>query len=241
MDINTSLIRSTIKHFPSVLPHLTGKARWIALTVHKDMPYDEAKTVDFYLRQLLGLIRAVYNGDMRREFLDIMANLIQGQLTQAWMLALQEDNCTGGQMTDAMRIQLEGFILSEYGFVDGLYNDILNAALLKQPVDPFFQRARLWANRWNDVYNAAKLTIAAECGERLMWKLGMTEDHCTTCAALDGIVAFATEWEQLNVRPQSPPNPVLECSGWRCGCELVPTDKRRSPNALTTILNIVSR
>ena len=144
-------------------------------------------------------------------------------------------------MTDAMRIQLEGFILSEYGFVDGLYNDILNAALLQQPIEPLFSRARLWANRWTEVYNAAKLAIAAECGEKMMWKLGMSEEHCSTCSALDGIVAFATEWEQLNVRPQSPPNPILECEGWQCGCELVPTTQRRSPNALTTILNVVSR
>lgn len=235
MDIKIDIIRTAARYIPSVLPHLTGRARWIALTAPRDIQHDETKTVEFYFRTLRGLVLSVYNGDMRTEFIDIMANLIQGQLTQAWLTALGE---AGLNMTPEMQAELDGYILNEYTFVDGYYRDILNAGLLNLPIDPLIQRARIWANRWNDIYNAAKLYIASQYGDRMVWVYGDT-DHCTTCEQLNGIVAFAREWEQLNIRPQNPPNPLLECGGWRCQCRLEVTDRRRSPKAFDTILNIV--
>jgi hypothetical protein len=80
--------------------------------------------------------------------------------------------------------------------------------------------------------------IAAHYGQRMMWVYG-DADHCSTCEQLNGIVAYASEWETLGVKPQSPPNPLLQCGGWRCKCSLRVTDRRRSPKAFETIMNIV--
>jgi hypothetical protein len=101
--------------------------------------------------------------------------------------------------------------------------------------DGMLARAELWANRYTDTVNIAILTTKEQ---KLVWNLGATEEHCETCAALNGIVAWASEWELANVHPQSPPNDLLECGGWKCDCSLEPTEKRRSPKALTTLLDI---
>ncbi len=237
MDLRIETITAITKRLPAVIPFLKGSARWVAYTaggVQAGQIF-EGKTVEYYLRTLQGLIRSVYNGMLGGEFIDIMANLIQGQLTQAFQQAIDE---SGLDWLPEMRGQLQVMILNEYGYVDQLFRDIIDARIDQTSIEPLLQRAQLWANRWNDAYNIAKQMIAAHYGQRMMWIYGETE-HCTTCQSLNGIVAYATEWESLNVRPQSPPNPVLQCGGWRCQCRLEVTDQRRSPKAFETIMNIV--
>ena len=73
--------------------------------------------------------------------------------------------------------------------------------------------------------------LTADGKQRMKWELGETEEHCETCAALNGIVAFAREWETLGVHPQDAPNNKLECGGWQCGCTLTPTSQRRTSDA----------
>lgn len=232
-----NIIKATVRRFPAIVPRLTGRARWAAYTVggvYAGRPL-EFKTVEYYVRQLRGLIRAVYNGILGGEFIDIMANLIQGQLTQAFQQAIDG---YGADWNDELRAALESMILSEYEHVDRLYRDVVDARVDGLSVDPLLARADLWANRWNDAHNRANQILAATFGERMIWIYGDT-DHCETCERLNGIVAFAREWESLGVSPQNPPNPVLQCGGWRCQCRLEPTDRRRSPNAFATIMNIV--
>jgi hypothetical protein len=139
-----------------------------------------------------------------------------------------------------MRNQLQTFVEGEQGYVEQLSRDIIDAKIDEKPLDGLLSRVQLWANRWNDVYNAAQVTITAEFGGKLQWHLGKTEQHCPSCAALDGIVAFATEWEASGVHPQGAPNDALECGGWRCDCSLVQTDRRRSPRALDRIMDIAT-
>lgn len=248
MTITTNIVRGIAKRIPAIVPLLKGTARWIVFAFadpmqfflrHKVITYHiEGKTFDFYLRTLQGLIRSVYNGDLGGEFIDIMANLIQGQLTQAFQQAIDE---SGMDWTTELRQALEQMILSEYGSVDDLYRDIIDARWGGSPLAPLLARARLWANRWLDAYNYAKMLITSIFGERMMWVLGKTEQHCESCAALNGIVAFASVWEQLNVRPQNPPNGALVCEGWNCDCKLQVTTQRQSPNAFDRILNATTR
>jgi hypothetical protein len=196
-------------------------------------PEPEVKTVEYFLRQIQGLVRAVYNNILGGEFIDIMADLISGQLTQAANQALQEANVT---MTDSIRAAVESAILSEYTHVDQYYRDIVDAKVDGTSIEPLLARAQMWATRWNDVYNMVKTMIAAEFGQKLEWVYGDT-DHCTTCQSLNGIVAYASEWDMLNIHPQGAPNGALECGGWRCQCQLVVTEKRKTPNALNLIMN----
>lgn len=234
-DLVIQSVKAIARRYPAVVPHLSGRALWLALASTRGGEY---KTYDYFLQQVERLVRDVYNGLIGGQFIDIMANLLQGQINQAYSIAWQNEG-GDGMLPDYLAAAAEQDILYQYDFVDQYYRDIVDARVDGTPIDPLLARAALWANRYNESYNRAVELITRETGGRLVWRLGATEEHCTTCAALNGIVAFAREWQELDVHPQNAPNALLECGGWRCDCTLEQTDKRRSPNAYTSILNAV--
>lgn len=230
-------------HAFTTIKDVTGKYPEMAhrhLDEESEPIYFQYKTYDFFLKQLEGLIKGVYNGDIAGEFVDVMANLISGQLTQAFEQAWKDEEGEGS-LPDYLSSALEDMILGQYEHVDQFYRDIQDARIDQTPIAPLLARAPLWAQRWTEAYNQAVALIVSENGGNLIWQLGATEQHCETCAALNGIVAFASEWEQLDVHPQGAPNDLLVCGGWQCDCSLESTDKRRSPKAFDAIMNIVSK
>lgn len=232
--LNTYLVKTIIKRFPAVIPHLKGKARWIAFV---DNP-DEYKTVAFFQQTMTRLITSVYNNDLGGEFIDIMANLISGQLRQAYEQAWTAAGLPGA-FPSYLNEDLMGFVIQQFVYVDQLYRDIVDARIDKLPITPLLARVPLWANRWNEAYDRAQHLISVYNGGKEKWVLGATEKHCTTCAALNGIVAYAQEWEMLGVHPQGAPNARLECGGWRCDCRREPTEERRTEGAFSKIQGIV--
>lgn len=243
-----NFIRKAVVTVPAVIPLLKRRARWmvyssgvgetgLAKTIILDDGsidleiYGEYKTYDYMLAQVRGLVSGVYNNNLGGEFIDIMANVISGQLTQAYQQALEDEGFTDFSLPDYLQESLDAMVLNQYTFVDQYYRDIVDARIDQTPIAPLLARAELWAQRWTEAYNEAVRLITLHMGGNLEWTLGQTEAHCTTCANLNGIVARAAEWDILNVHPQHAPNTKLECGGWKCDCQLSPTTKRRSPNA----------
>lgn len=219
------IAREAVKVAPQVRPLLSAKTRW--------MLYEPAeyKTADYMLNVIEGLVNGVYNNLVGGDFIDAMANLISGQLTQAFQQAFEDEGYTDFVLPDYLSSALEGMILNQYDFVDQFFRDIIDARLEGSPLAPLMQRAGLWAQRWTEAYNEAVRLMAIENGQKLVWLLGKTEEHCPECAALNGIVARASEWDALNIRPQNAPNDKLTCGGWKCDCSLEITDKRRTRDA----------
>ena len=228
------IAREAVKVAPQVRPHLSAKTRW--------MLYEPAeyKTADYMLNVIEGLVNGVYNNLVGGDFIDAMANLISGQLTQAFQQAFEDEGYTDFVLPDYLSSALEGMILSQYDFVDQFYRDIVDARIDGTSVSPLLARAKLWANQWQAAYNEAIRLMTLEGGGNLMWVYGEAE-HCETCNSLNGIVASAKEWDELGVQPQNPPNNMISCGGWNCQCSLTPTDKRRSPKAYDTIMNAVTK
>jgi hypothetical protein len=225
-------VRAIIAHFPAVVPHLSRQAR-IAFSI------DDAKTYDYFLKQVERLVRSLYRGDIGSDFVFTMTNLISGQLRQAFTQAWTDEDGRGDlppYLTDA----LESMMAGQLEHIDAFYRAIIDAKVDGTPIDPLLARAALWANQYNSAYNEAARLIVLEGGGNLVWRYGDAE-HCPECAALNGIVARASEWDSLGVKPQSPPNPLISCGGWRCRCSLTPTDQRRSPKAYNIIMNIVGK
>lgn len=239
---------------PAVLPHLSNKARYIyhALKggdsdafyfyegVKKSTVY---KSYDYMLDQITRMVTNLYNNNLGGEFIDLMANLISGQLTQAFRQAWEDEGNTDMFMPDYLNSALETLILNQYDFVDQYFRDVIDARIDKTPIGPLLLRAQMWANQWNAAYRQAQELIRKQSGGNLVWVKGATEHGCRTCAALDGIVMSASEWETLGVHPRGYPNPKLECEGGgpanNCDCTLEPTDKRRSPNAYGRVEEII--
>jgi len=231
MNIN-NLLRQAVKLVPEVRPLLSDKARFY---MYQTGAY---KTYEYMLKQIEGLVRGVYNGNVGGQFIDSMANLISGQLTQAYEQAWKDEG-DGGEFPEYLNAPLENEILNQYDYVDGFYRAIVDARVDKTPIDPLLVRAGLWANAYNTAYENATSIITAENGGKEEWVLGATEAHCPECNALNGIVALASEWNALGVRPKNAPNNKISCGGWNCDCERRPTDKRRTPNAYGRIEEIM--
>jgi hypothetical protein len=101
-------------------------------------------------------------------------------------------------------------------YLDGLANDP------KAKLSDADSRLELWKARFDDVRNRAKMILGKDA--KLEWIYGDTE-HCDTCARLNGVVKRASFWQTHGVLPQAPPNPMLQCGGWKCQCSLEPTTK----------------
>ncbi len=218
---------------PDTISRLSVQARYVLV---EPTPY---KTYEFFLSAIQGLVHGVYQGLIGGIFIDTLANLISGQLTDAFQRAWSDDEHFT-ELPDYLREPLESMILTQYDYVDQFYRDIVDARIDGTPIDPLLFRAQLWAQRWTEAYNQAVSIISEVNGGKLLWSLGATEDHCTTCLVLNGVVAYAREWNELGVHPQGAPNDLIECGGWVCDCVLSPTDQRRSPKAYDTILNAVT-
>lgn len=233
MSLHVYTIKTLISKFPAVIPSLKGKARWIAFA----FVLGERKTVEYFDRELTRMVTNVYNGDLGGQFIDIMASLIQGQITQAYEQAWRDD---GNELPlpDYLANAAEEAILNQYDFVDQFYRDIVDARIDETPLDALLARVDMWANRWQEAYNNAVALMAIENGDKLIWVYGDTE-HCDTCNRLNGIVAYASDWDELGVHPQQAPNEHLDCGGWRCGCSLEVTSARRTPNAKQRISEII--
>jgi hypothetical protein len=226
------LIADAVKAVPEVMPLLSDRARFIFNGNSK-----EYKSAEYFLSQVNRLVSSLYNGYIGGNFIDLMANLISGQLYDAYYQAFQDEE-GGKNLPDYLDAAWQSDVLNQYNFVDQFYRDIIDAKIDQTGLDPLLARAAMWANRWNESYNNAVALITENNGGNLMWVYGDT-DHCDTCLNLNGIVASKKDWDTAGVKPQNAQNDMLDCGGWRCKCSLVATDKRRSPKALDTILNIV--
>jgi len=219
-------LQQVVKVMPAVIPYLSPKARFYVVQL------EAYKSYDFMLARIEGLVRGVYTGNVGGDFVDIMGALIRGQMDDAYRQAWNDEGFQGA-LPDYLVNSLDAFVIKQANFdwIYQYYKNIIDARVDNTSIDPLLSRASLWANRWNEAYNEAIRIITLNNGGNLEWTLGATEEHCPECAAFNGIVARASEWETLGIRPQNAPNNKLTCGGWKCDCSLTPTDKKRSPNA----------
>jgi len=197
------------------------------------------KSLPFFSKTIQRLVKSLYDGFIGGEFVDTLKNLIRGQMRRAYEEAWTDD---GNALPLPPYLEQAAAALADEqaGYVDGYYKAIIDARVDKSPIEPLQSRAELWANRYTQAKNDAIMQITAETGGKLVWIEGDTEDKCETCLALNGIVAYATEWQISGFKPQNAPNPLIECGGWHCQCRLENTNKRRTANALDRLLTIAT-
>lgn len=199
------------------------------------------KTAAYMSRVIDTLVRDLYNGVIESdEFNTELADLIENQFRRAFNEGMRNNGLDPAKdMTDEWEAEYQRMVTAQYEFIERFAKDILEGSEKGQSKDEFMARADLWANQYESVVNEAQL-ITADKKQKYKWTLGATEEHCSTCSRLNGIIAYAEEWEQAGFHPQRPPNELLECGGWRCDCSLEPTDKRRTADALGILLDIAA-
>jgi hypothetical protein len=211
---------------------LDGLASVGLISVKALQDYDNSLTrlVSIYLNELRthpGLPGASFGVDF--------ANVVEAGLNEAWRLGIRENDA---EMTDDMQAVVDGVIAEERTHIPDLAAFLVevagNAATMGEAITLAQVRLSLWVSRYTDVYNQAVLASADE-KTKLIWTLGATEQHCSSCGQLDGVVAYAREWEAAQLRPQNPPHELLECGGWKCDCSLSPTNERHTRDAASIL------
>lgn len=166
---------------------------------------------------------------------------IESGLNEAWRLGMRENDVT--DMLPEWQDIVDGIIAEERShipdFSQYLADTAPDAESMGEAMSTAQNRLSLWIQRYTDVYEqAVRMTQDEKTKEE--WVTDPAKESCSTCLALNGIVAYAREWDEAGFHPRDFPNPLLECTGAKCGCNRVPTDKRRSPDALQRLLDIAS-
>jgi len=169
------------------------------------------------------------------------ADAIESGLNEAWRLGMRENDVT--EMDPDWQDMVDEIVAGERLHIPDFAAYLTEVAghsdNVGQAMSTVSSRLDMWINRYNDVYNQAIAKTADE-KTKLVWVYGDTQ-HCDTCARLNGIVAYAREWDEAGISPQNPPNGALSCGGWQCQCSLKPTTERHTRNALDRLLSIAGQ
>ena len=201
--------------------------------------YLEQKTYAQMRARLWEAVKRLFYGGDIGNFLATFARVIDQQLTEAWNSGAAEIGVLPEEMTNDDINILKAIIFNEFPFIQRLGMDIANSraqGMKDADFESYYgARTDLWANRYTETLNRARMHFGSRT--RLEWVEGGTFDKCEICLGLNGVVAFGYEWEIARFHPQMPPNPLLVCHGWKCQCQLVPTNKRRTRLAISFLLD----
>jgi len=165
------------------------------------------------------------------QFYDAMEAVISRGIPQAYYEGAALCGILPSELTPEERHRIEVARIEQLSYVDGFARFIEERFRADGGKwGPVQSRTDVWINRYNQVANQAKLEACAD--EKLEWVLNairVTKEHCKSCLKLAGKVKRASQWKAANIQPQGD---MLECGGWACGCDLLPTDKPLSMGKL---------
>jgi hypothetical protein len=188
----------------------------------------ERKTLEQYLRQLRQYSRDYYNGKTDDgQFLDSMIGSISNQINRAWNEGMRTNGLDPQTDKDeAMLDRINELVRNEQDHITNLADLINQQREAGADMTAINARVDVWANRYTDVVNIAKVETG-EDNQRFIWIYGDTT-HCSECEKLNGVVLTSREWREGKYHPQQPPNDSLTCGGWKCRCRLEKTKKKRT-------------
>jgi len=161
----------------------------------------------------------------------LLVSHIQAGLRRAWEQGAKQAGLKPDELTKKEIEAMNDLIMKEIGFVNRFSLFIsMNSRARGGSWRAISNRVKLWGRRYNDARNRAKAMASND--PKLEWQVGNVKNSCESCLKLNGKVKRASYWEERGIVPQSPPNENLLCGGYKCGCELVPTDKPLSKGPL---------
>lgn len=180
-------------------------------------------------------VRGLWKGviDFDQAF-SVMFAAIDRYIPQAWHAGAKDCGIQPSELTVEERAEMAQAIASEKGYVFGFLTLVEEGSQANGgKLGPLFKKSETWILRYKDVKNRARILACAD--KHLIWRLGRTEIHCSSCLRLAGKIKRASMWAARGIRPQNPPNPLLECGGWLCDCTLTVTDEPASKGPLPNL------
>lgn len=182
-------------------------------------------------------VRGLWLGALTRsQFIDSMTTTLENGLNYAWRDGAEACDVPPEDWTTAEVKQMSNYIDNQVSFVPSFADDIKADSKAKGgTIDQFLSRADIWANRYNELRDIARLIYCED--ERLEWRVDKSKENCRTCLPLDGWVKRASYWrdwsDETGIYPQSE---NLICGGYHCGCGRYPTRKPISKGRPPVIL-----
>lgn len=189
----------------------------------------EASGQEIYQSQLNAAVRGLWRGVLTADqFFDAMGAAIQRRITQAWREGADSVGISPAEYTPDEVAALAAFIATQFTYISGFADAIQSGSKANDgALSPLLARAALWANRYVEATNQAR--VMAGANQKLEWVIGPTEEHCSDCGRLNGKVKRGSVWAAYGLAPQSR---NLKCKGYNCECKLMPTTKPVTPGPL---------
>lgn len=187
--------------------------------------------VQTFARALRGIVLTLYNNQTDTvNFFDAATQIIYHGYISAWyqgakMVGVMPDELTPEE-AGAMQASVFQQLLFLQGFADYIFQ---NSRAMNNSLPAVINRMSLWLNRWNQFVNQGRMMASLD--KKAEWVMGPTE-HCPSCLKLSGKVKRNSQWIAAGIHPQSR---LLACGGFRCKCQLLPTDKPMSKGRLPKI------
>jgi hypothetical protein len=189
-----------------------------------------------YGRGIRAAVRGLWKGDFDiMDALDQFISTIQRGLRRAWLEGASKAGITEVELTPDELSQIETITGEEIShilpFLEAV-NENNKASGAK--LSPHLERSIKWLGRYSQVMNMAMQS--ASTNPKLKWVLGKAE-HCESCLRLANKVKRASQWEEADLRPQSPRLACMQNAKGVpvCKCEFQVTDERLSPGKLPVI------
>ena len=177
-----------------------------------------------YRSGLRAAIRGFWSGVLdRNQFWDAMSRTIRIGLKRAWHSGAADCGIAPDELTPAEVLALQDAIDYEHLWIGGLANTIeANSKAKGGKLTPLFTRIEIWIGRWEGVASQARVMACTD--QKLIWTLGPTE-NCKSCKKLAGKVKRNSWWQDNGILPRVHDAWYLDCKGFRCECQILPTDK----------------
>lgn len=154
------------------------------------------------------------------DFVETMQEIMGRYLDEAFYSAADVLGFLRNEVIDHVLEWLANQIDSELPFYHPLADFIRERQRTGASFGDIEERASLWSNEYERVYNRA-LTIFDD-DARLKWMVSPNKEHCTDCGKMNGRVYRASTWRNAGIYPR---DRKLECCGYKCGCNFVVTDE----------------
>lgn len=206
-------IRAIVARFPQVIPHLSDDA----INFIKAAGYDGIRTV--MRGAIFGSVFGYLSGNGSvADFRDRMITAVSRAYVETADVAYAEggaDLPLDDETAAWARAQLDAQIV----FIEQLFRD-LRELRKQEGLD-----AGAVANRYADSYSSGLDGYANEARLRgsknivAVWHLGEAEEHCTTCASLNGKAHRISWYIERDYIPRKN-GAAMDCGGWNCTCTL---------------------
>jgi len=190
-----------------------------------------------YAKGLRDAVRGLWRDDLSQEvFIGDVSSLMETRLRQAWFEGAAECAIYPDEITPSEQLKLATAIQEQLAFISGFAADIVaNSKDRGGKLTPLMTRVdQLWVNRYFQFKNEGQATACSDV--KMMWVLGLTEEHCPECIQLHGRVKRGSYWISRGILPRVPGNNYTTCRGYKCWCSLVPTEEPVSRGPLPVLL-----